>query len=70
MFGVRQDASGVCLVPVCTTRVGVPHPVLRAVVGVERAEEGSSGSGTTDSAAFCGIAAAADSRDGGACTGG
>ena len=27
--GVRQDASGVCLVPVCTTRVGVPRPVLR-----------------------------------------
>ena len=41
-----------------------------ACVGVKRAEEGSSGSGTTDSAAFCGIAAAADSRDGGACTGG
>ena len=48
-----------------------PLPGKRpACVGVERAEEGSSGSGTTDSAAFCGIAAAADSRDGVACTGG
>ena len=41
-----------------------------ACVGVKRAEEGSSGSGTTDSATFRGIAAAANSRDGGACTGG
>ena len=34
---------------------------LRPSVGVKRAQEGSSASGTTDSATFCGIAAAADS---------
>ena len=74
--GVRQDASGACVS--CryarhTRRGPTPGPAgTREDASLRRSREGGGGgaleSSTTDSARFCGIAAAADSRDGGAST--
>ena len=56
--GVRQDASGVCLVPVCTTRVGVPHPVLRVParkLACRRSREGGGGELRERHNGLCGV---------------